>query len=40
VDALLGDLAATRFLVAACAAVGALMSFAHFVSVLASRRLE
>ncbi|MFD6951916.1 transferase [Nocardiopsis sp. TSRI0078] len=40
VDALLGDLTATRVLVAACAAVGVLMSFAHFVSVLASRRLE
>jgi phosphatidylglycerophosphate synthase len=40
VDAFLGDLAATRILVAACAAVGVLMSFAHFVSVLASRRLE
>ncbi len=40
VDAFLGDLTATRILVAACAAVGVLMSFAHFVSVLASRRLE
>ncbi|WP_159940404.1 MULTISPECIES: CDP-alcohol phosphatidyltransferase family protein [unclassified Nocardiopsis] len=40
VDAVAGDLAATRVLVAACAAVGVLMSAAHFVSVLASRRLE
>ncbi|WDZ89944.1 CDP-alcohol phosphatidyltransferase family protein [Nocardiopsis sp. HUAS JQ3] len=40
VDAFLGDLTATRILVAVCAAVGVLMSFAHFVSVLASRRLE
>ncbi|WP_017570849.1 CDP-alcohol phosphatidyltransferase family protein [Nocardiopsis halotolerans] len=40
VDALLGDLTATRVLVAACAAVGVLMSAAHFVSVVASRRLE
>lgn len=40
VDAFLGDLAATRALVIACAAVGVLMSVAHFVSVVASRRLE
>ncbi|RKS05475.1 phosphatidylglycerophosphate synthase [Nocardiopsis sp. Huas11] len=40
VDAFLGDLAATRVLVVACAFVGVVMSFAHFVSVLASRRLE
>ncbi|WP_028647443.1 CDP-alcohol phosphatidyltransferase family protein [Nocardiopsis sp. CNT312] len=39
-DAFLGDLAATRVLVAACAAVGVVMSAAHFVSVVASRRLE
>ncbi|MEV2274153.1 CDP-alcohol phosphatidyltransferase family protein [Nocardiopsis sp. NPDC049922] len=40
VDAVLGDLAATRVLVVACAAVGVVMSLAHFVSVVASRRLE
>jgi phosphatidylglycerophosphate synthase len=40
VDAFLGDQTATRVLVAACALVGVVMSFAHFVSVLASRRLE
>ena len=39
-DLLLGDLLATRVLVVACAAVAALMSVAHFVSVVASRRLE
>ncbi|MCY9785674.1 CDP-alcohol phosphatidyltransferase family protein [Nocardiopsis sp. EMB25] len=39
-DAFLGDLAATRVLVVACAVVGVVMSFAHFVSVVASRRLE
>lgn len=40
VDAFLGDLTATRVLVAVCAFVGVLMSAAHFVSVVASRRLE
>ncbi|MFE3458907.1 CDP-alcohol phosphatidyltransferase family protein [Nocardiopsis aegyptia] len=40
VDAFLGDQTATRVLVVACAFVGVVMSFAHFVSVLASRRLE
>ncbi|MBB6118855.1 CDP-alcohol phosphatidyltransferase family protein [Nocardiopsis algeriensis] len=40
VDAFLGDLTATRVLVAVCAAVGVLMSFAHFVSVVSSRRLQ
>jgi hypothetical protein len=39
-DLFLGDLLATRVLIAACAAVAVLMSFAHFVSVVASRRLE
>jgi phosphatidylglycerophosphate synthase len=39
-DLFLGDLLATRVLVAACAAVAVLMSVAHFVSVVASRRLE
>lgn len=40
VDLFLGDLLATRVLVVACAFVGVLMSVAHFVSVVTSRRLE
>lgn len=40
VDLFLGDLIATRVLVAVCAFIGVLMSVAHFVSVVASRRLE
>ncbi|NYI97733.1 phosphatidylglycerophosphate synthase [Streptomonospora nanhaiensis] len=40
VDAVRGDLLATRALVAVCVAVAVLQSVLHLVSVLASRRLE
>ncbi|MDA2812459.1 CDP-alcohol phosphatidyltransferase family protein [Nocardiopsis sp. RSe5-2] len=40
VDAVRGDLAATRVLMAVCVAVAALQTVLHLVSVLASRRLE
>ncbi|RNL82340.1 CDP-alcohol phosphatidyltransferase family protein [Halostreptopolyspora alba] len=40
VDAVRGDLVATRVLVAVCVVVAALQTVLHLVSVLASRRLE
>ena len=40
VDAFLGDLAATRILMAVCVAIAALQTVLHLVIVLASRRLE
>jgi hypothetical protein len=40
IDAVRGDLTATRILVIACLVVAALMTAAHLVAIMASRRLR